>query len=153
MLACILKINFLIFLSIMVMARNDSQRRILAPWGNGNIQPSLGEECDDGNNIDGDGCSSTCIIEAGWTWVGNPSVCFKWGDGVFQTGEQWDDGNTLNSDGWSSTCTIESGYTWTTASPSVWTLLWGNGVINTGETFLRKSHTLLPRKGVDFQFF
>lgn len=23
--------------------------------------------CDDGNNVDGDGCSSTCAVESGWT--------------------------------------------------------------------------------------
>ena len=45
----------------------------------------------------------------------------------------YDDGNISNGDGWSSICTIESGYTWTTASPSVWIKLWGNGVVNTGE--------------------
>src|SRR5690625_3421629 len=27
-----------------------------SPWG----------ECDDGNNIDGDGCSADCMIEPGW---------------------------------------------------------------------------------------
>ena len=33
--------------------------------GNGNVEP--GEECDDGNLVDGDGCSSTCKIEQGFT--------------------------------------------------------------------------------------
>ncbi len=31
--------------------------------GNGNIE--TGEDCDDGNEVDGDGCSSTCKIEDG----------------------------------------------------------------------------------------
>ncbi|MFP3881615.1 MAG: myxococcus cysteine-rich repeat containing protein [Actinomycetota bacterium] len=34
-----------------------------------------GEECDDGNLADGDGCSSTGQIEPGWTCEGEPSVC------------------------------------------------------------------------------
>lgn len=34
-----------------------------ASCGNGILEPELGEECDDGNNIDGDGCSSDCLIE------------------------------------------------------------------------------------------
>ncbi len=34
-----------------------------------------GEECDDGNTGDGDGCSSSCIVEAGFTCTGQPSVC------------------------------------------------------------------------------
>ncbi len=33
--------------------------------GNGNIEP--GEECDDGNAVSGDGCSTTCKAEAGFT--------------------------------------------------------------------------------------
>ncbi len=33
------------------------------------------EECDDGNTSDGDGCSSTCVVEAGWTCSGEPSDC------------------------------------------------------------------------------
>jgi cysteine-rich repeat protein len=41
--------------------------------GNGTID--TGEECDDNNTVDGEGCSSTCTIETGWTCVGEPSVC------------------------------------------------------------------------------
>ncbi len=33
------------------------------------------EECDDGGVVDGDGCSSTCMIENGWDCTGEPSVC------------------------------------------------------------------------------
>jgi len=33
--------------------------------GNGNIEP--GEQCDDGNGADGDGCSSTCKTESGFS--------------------------------------------------------------------------------------
>ena len=35
-------------------------------------------ECDDGNLKDGDGCSSRCLIESGWTCsgsLGGPSSC------------------------------------------------------------------------------
>ena len=35
----------------------------LAYCGDGNIDRTLGEQCDDGNNTNGDGCSSTCQIE------------------------------------------------------------------------------------------
>jgi cysteine-rich repeat protein len=35
--------------------------------GDGLILPSDNEECDDGNATDGDGCSSTCTIEPGFT--------------------------------------------------------------------------------------
>ena len=32
----------------------------------GNGQHNAGEYCDDGNEVDGDGCSSACTLEAGW---------------------------------------------------------------------------------------
>lgn len=41
--------------------------------GNGLIQ--TGEQCDDGNTIDGDGCSSTCQVEDGFVCTGEPSLC------------------------------------------------------------------------------
>ena len=31
--------------------------------GNGVLEPKNGEECDDGNNVDGDGCSANCKRE------------------------------------------------------------------------------------------
>jgi cysteine-rich repeat protein len=34
-----------------------------------------GEDCDDGNNEDGDGCSAACVGEPGWQCDGSPSVC------------------------------------------------------------------------------
>ncbi len=64
----------------------------------GNSILDQGEECDDGNNEDGDGCSSTCTIE-----VPEP-YC---GDGNLDQGEECDDGNIVNGDGCSSTCTTE----------------------------------------------
>jgi cysteine-rich repeat protein len=61
--------------------------------GDGNLD--AGEQCDDGNNADGDGCSAVCMIE---------SFC---GDGSLDTGEECDDGNTVNGDGCSAICTVE----------------------------------------------
>ena len=55
------------------------------------------------------------------------------GWGAKFTEQTWDDSNALNGDGCSSTWTVEFEYSWTTTSPSVWTKLWGNGVINTSE--------------------
>ncbi len=57
-----------------------------------------GEQCDDGNNVSGDGCSATCTIEQA------PVVC---GDGTVAGTEQCDDGNVANGDGCSATCTTE----------------------------------------------
>lgn len=49
----------------------------------GDNHQDLGEECDDGNTANLDGCSSSCQLEG----------C---GDGVIQPGEACDDGNTLD---------------------------------------------------------
>jgi len=49
------------------------------------------EECDDGNNLDGDGCSRQCTIE----------VC---GNHRMDPGEKCDDGNTVSGDGCSADC-------------------------------------------------
>ncbi len=49
--------------------------------GNGAV--CSGEECDDGNGAGGDGCSSQCEIEPGWTCSGQPSSCTAvCGDGL-----------------------------------------------------------------------
>lgn len=51
----------------------------------GNGVHDEGEYCDDGNSIDGDGCSSACFLEAGWTCetisLNSPSVCRFGGQG------------------------------------------------------------------------
>jgi cysteine-rich repeat protein len=48
--------------------------------GSGVVEP--GEECDDGNLVDGDGCSATCTIEPCWECTGNPSTCAPLADGT-----------------------------------------------------------------------
>ena len=60
--------------------------------GDGTLDP--GEECDDGNTTDGDGCDSECVLE-------------KCGDGTLDPGEECDDGNTTDGDGCDSECNIE----------------------------------------------
>lgn len=43
---------------------------------NGIVDAARGENCDDNNAVDGDGCNSRCRIEQGWTCQGMaPSVC------------------------------------------------------------------------------
>jgi fibro-slime domain-containing protein len=71
------------------------------------------EQCDDGNTVSGDGCSSTCQVEAHYTcpMAGKPCIhdviC---GDGLIEGMEQCDDGNTVSDDGCSSTCMLECGW-------------------------------------------
>src|SRR5262249_8338531 len=64
-----------------------------------------GEECDDGNLLDGDGCNFRCQIER----CGNANV---------EGSEQCDDGNLVNGDGCDSNCTLPR---------------CGNGIVNSGE--------------------
>ena len=69
------------------------------------------KQCDDGNTVNGDGCSSTCTIETGYSCSGSPSVCSPiCGDGLVVGIEGCDDSNTVSGDGCSSTCTVEVGY-------------------------------------------
>ncbi len=58
-----------------------------------------GTECDDGGETNGDGCSSLCLVESGWSCAGSPSTCTPvCGDGVVVDGELCDDGNSRNDD-------------------------------------------------------
>jgi len=54
------------------------------------------ETCDDGLGFaDGDGCSSSCLIEFGWYCTGFPAPCTTLcGDGKRASTEACDDGNT-----------------------------------------------------------
>uniref|UniRef100_A0ACB8F330 Pappalysin-2 n=1 Tax=Sphaerodactylus townsendi TaxID=933632 RepID=A0ACB8F330_9SAUR len=51
--------------------------------GDGKVSMSLEEECDDGDQLNGDGCSRTCKKEQGFHCVGEPSLCYVYeGDGL-----------------------------------------------------------------------
>jgi len=85
--------------------------------GNGLVES--GEQCDDSNTVDGDGCSAACAPESGFLCIGTPSSCYsECGDGLVASNEGCDDNNVTESDGCSSTCTEEPGYT-CIGSPSV----------------------------------
>jgi cysteine-rich repeat protein len=85
--------------------------------GNGVLES--GEACDDGNRVNGDGCSSTCTIEPP---PPPPPAC---GNGILESGEQCDDGNLVNGDGCSCTCTVEP--------PPPPPPVCGNGILESGE--------------------
>ncbi|MDY0003809.1 MAG: DUF4215 domain-containing protein [Polyangia bacterium] len=53
------------------------------------------EECDDGNNVSGDGCTAGCKDEDGQATCGN---------GILERPEECDDGNTAPGDACSATC-------------------------------------------------
>jgi len=59
--------------------------------GDGKVDP--GEQCDDGNTTNGDGCENNCTLP----------TC---GNGIRDFGEQCDDGNATNGDGCENNCTL-----------------------------------------------
>ncbi|HVV87757.1 MAG TPA: DUF4215 domain-containing protein [Kofleriaceae bacterium] len=112
------------------------------PCGDGVLQTVAGEQCDDGNTADGDGCSSTCQVEADTFCrsqspaLGYPSACqaIGCGDGNVEAGEQCDDGGTVAGDGCSAACTVESGYACAGTTPSVCAPTCGDGIVAGNET-------------------
>ncbi len=60
--------------------------------GNGLVEE--GEQCDDGNLLDGDGCSPACRT---------PAIC---GNGTVEEDEACDDGNSVENDACTATCTV-----------------------------------------------
>jgi len=46
-----------------LVARDDN---LCVKCGNGELDIAEGEECDDNNHIDGDGCSAYCVVEVGF---------------------------------------------------------------------------------------
>ena len=66
------------------------------------------EQCDDGNLVNGDGCSGACMTESSGA---------RCGDGNVANGEQCDDGNNLAGDGCSATCETEAPVAGTCAMP------------------------------------
>jgi cysteine-rich repeat protein len=112
----------------------------LLTCGNGNMDPC--EVCDDGNTVDGDGCSHDCLsLEKCGNGIldlnaATPEVCDdgntvdgdgcshdclsleKCGNGITDINEECDDGNTLPGDGCSPSCKVER---------------CGNGIVDPGE--------------------
>ena len=64
--------------------------------GDGVWEEELGEECDDGNDVEDDGCSNLCRLP-------------QCGDGVIQAdvGEECDDGNDIDTDDCRNDCTLQ----------------------------------------------
>src|SRR5690625_7808482 len=73
---------------------NEGELCVALVCGDGIL--SDGEECDDGNTTNGDGCSSTCEIEEGWECPEAGEACDSiCGDGLVVGNEQCDGGPDL----------------------------------------------------------
>ena len=115
-------------------------------WGDGIEFNSISTYWDDGNTSSGDGCSSICSIESGWSWSGGSittkNICIEiCGDGIrFNTNSTyWDDGNKNNGDGCNSIWSIEVGWSClggTTSNKEICTEIWGDGIkFNLSESY------------------
>lgn len=94
MLACALLATACVVEETYGTCGNGVIEQIYNPSENGD---KLFEACDDGNTVNGDGCSSTCEVQG--------PVC---GDGIKLGAEQCDDGNTISHDGCSATCMVDA---------------------------------------------
>jgi len=99
----------------------------------GNDDVEEGEDCDDGDTDNGDGCNSSCEVETGWTCSGDPSSCSTvCGDGLIKGSEGCDDDGTTAGDGCSATCIVETGYS-CSGEPSSCSGICGDGLIKGSE--------------------
>lgn len=93
--------------------------RAAALCGDGVVE--FNEECDDGNVAPNDGCSASCLTEAGYVCRGEPGLCaVTCGDGVLAPTEDCDDGNARSGDGCSATCEVEDGWDCTNQNQTVY---------------------------------
>lgn len=118
----------------------------------GNFRKNVNEECDDGNKVDGDGCSNLCRVENGWRcdWqsaeeaqggdtTNEYSKCVNLvqencGNGKIDPGETCDDGNNISDDGCSDQCQVEQGWECVpNHAPSTCRAICGNGKLDAGE--------------------
>jgi cysteine-rich repeat protein len=96
-----------------------------ATCGNGVVD--AGEECDDGNAVNGDGCDVTCMLETNGELCSDrldndgdglvdcadpdcasyPGCAGYCGDGILDAGEECDDGNDVDGDGCGTDCLVE----------------------------------------------
>jgi fibro-slime domain-containing protein len=87
---------------------------VTTPGVCGNGERTADEACDDGNTMDGDGCSANCkVVERGFSCQPPGQPCHRvarCGDGIVVLPELCDDGNTTAGDGCSATCKIEIGW-------------------------------------------
>jgi cysteine-rich repeat protein len=110
---------------------------LIGPFcGDSIIQEEFGEECDDGNNIDGDGCSADCIEESGYECEGFTSECNAiCGDKIinYDDGEECDDGDLTNGNGCNKFCKIEQGWGCIGEENSVCNPICGDGFVVEGK--------------------
>jgi fibro-slime domain-containing protein len=100
--------------------------------GDSLLNAPAGEQCDDGNTTDGDGCTHDCKVEDGWACPTPGAKCVQvkpCGDARVSDAEQCDDGNSKDGDGCSATCRVEKGWVCPTAGAKCMAAKCGDGTI------------------------
>lgn len=102
--------------------------------GDGLLQAAaLGEVCDDGNNVSGDGCSGDCMaVEANFACLEPGKPCestVACGDGKVTGAETCDDGNGDALDGCDDQCQLEAGWICPTPGDACQAAKCGDGII------------------------
>lgn len=87
------------------------------------------EACDDANVAAGDGCSSACVVEPGFTCPMAGMLCAPiCGDGLVLGAEACDDGNETPADGCSA-CLVDDGWACTGAPSTCAAAACGDGIV------------------------
>lgn len=90
------------------------------------------EQCDDGNNQTGDGCSPACEVESGWKCPPGIACITNCGNGILTAPEQCDDGNGTDGDGCTN-CMVDPGYDCGVSGNNCQPTVCGNGTLESGE--------------------
>ena len=90
---CEVESGFLCAATVHPTIPNAVHSNCSVPCGDG-LRVQNQEECDDGNALDNDGCSSSCTVDSGFTCVASAdqaSICQKCGNGILEGSELCDD--------------------------------------------------------------
>jgi fibro-slime domain-containing protein len=89
----------------------DAEPPIPEGCGDGMRAKDSEEQCDDGANKSGDGCSAQCRLETGYACDPNGGACMPvCGDGALVGVEMCDDMNAMAGDGCDEACKVERGW-------------------------------------------
>jgi len=94
---------------VLYVSEDEILGRFVTTCGDGLL--GAGEDCDDGNITDVDGCSAICIFESGFTCVGSaPTICSDDDECTLSTDNCSDDATCTNTAGGFS-CACNAGFT------------------------------------------
>ncbi len=100
--------------------------------GCGDSIKASNEECDDGNDTDGDGCSALCVVEDTFVCPAEGQDCVQvviCGNGRIEGNETCDDRDTDPQDGCSDECQVEPGWSCPMAGTACVATACGDGFV------------------------